>query len=59
MEVGDERLHMLLQVILAGFKRSNLEMNNVISILLGYLLPKVNFQSKVAIKLCKSEARFS
>ena len=41
---------MLLQVILAGFKRSNLEMNSVSSILLGYLLPKVNFKSKVAIK---------
>ena len=50
---------MLLQVIQAGFKRSNLEMNSVSSILLGYLLPKVNFKSKVAIKLCKSEARFS
>ena len=59
MEVGDERLHMLLQVILAGFKRSNLEMNSVSSILLGYLLPKVNFKSKVAIKLCKSVAKFS
>ena len=49
----------MLQVILAGFKRSNLEMNSVSSILLGYLLPKVNFKSKVTIKLCKSEARFS
>ena len=41
---------MLLQVILAGFKISDLEMNSVRSILLGYLLPKVNFKSKVAIK---------
>jgi len=59
VDVGDERLHMLLQVILAGFKSSNLEMNSVSSILLGYLLPKVNFKPKAAIKLCKSVAKFS
>ena len=50
---------MLLQVIQAGFKRSNLEMNSVSSILIGYMLPKVNFKPKVAIKLCKSVAKFS
>jgi len=59
VEVGDERLLMLLQVILSGFKSSNQDMNGVSSILLSYLLPKVTFKPKAATKLCKSVSKFS
>jgi len=59
VNVSDESVLVLLQVILSGFKSSNLDMNGVSSILLSYLLPRVTFKPKAATKLCKSVLKFS
>ena len=59
VNVSDENILMVMQVILSGFKSSNQDIISLSSILLSYLLAKVNFKQKTVTKLCKSLTKFS
>jgi hypothetical protein len=58
-QVGEERLHLLLQIVLAGFKSPSPELAGLASILLGCLLPRVALKPKAVAKVCKAVGKLA